>query len=308
MSSNRLAVINAILTDLMSLKQSGSFQNLYALERNIDFFNAIKSFPSYLKWILTCAPYLEKEKLLELQDLPFTRWDREMHARLIEMERRRFPGLIKPLVDRIVRFIIDEHRTVVIANFGYGGMEVERQILQDLLRRKHTSPVLFIGIDKSSDVPEIAKDNLKELGIAVNIDEIEKLTSDFLEKTKSEISKHTILLCKNDIFSLTQLFSAKSFDLIFHSLFMHHLSPEEKRNVRSAARILAKNVLEYDGYKNWPVMIPQTIVGWNYPPFFNAEIFSNLRFDPKKEVQEHAGGDKISFFRNTGTYLREYKK
>ena len=304
----RKETIREILSDLETLRAGGKFENQYALEQNIRFFGAIKSIFHYIPWLLTVSPYIDGARLLELQDFPFPRWDREMHTRLIEMERKSRPGLIKPLVDRIIKFIIDEHRTLVIANFGYGGMEVERQVLQELLRRKYAVPVLFVGIDKSSVVPEIAKDNLKELGAAVNIDEVEKLTPDFLEKMRSEINKHTVLLCKNDVLSLTQFFPAGIFDLIFHSLFMHHLDPEEKRNIRSAIKSLAKNIFEYDGCKSLLVMIPQTIVGWNYPPFFNAEIFSNLRFDSKTQIRAYAESGKLSFLGNTGTYLWEYKK
>ena len=306
MTQQRLNIINKIIEDLMRIKNQDNFR-LYAIEENLKFFEAIKSVFGYIRWLLITAPRIDGTRLLELQDFPFPRWDREMHARLIEMERRRFPGLIKPLVDRIIKFIIDEQRTSVIINFGYGGMEAERQVLQELLQRNYTHPVLFIGIDKSSVVPDIAKDNLKEISTAIRIYEVEMLTPDFLKKIKSEIDRHTVVLCRNDILSLTQFFPPKEFDLIFHSLFMHHLTSEEREKVKDASKILAKNIFEYDGYKSWLVMIPQTIVGWNYPSFFNAEIFSNLRFDSKKKVWAYAKRGKLSFFSNTGTYLREYK-
>ena len=302
----RLKIINEIIEDLMRLKDQDDFR-LYAIEQNIKFFEAIKSISHYIRWLLVVAPHIDGTRLLELQDFPFPRWDREMHARLIEMERRNRPGLIKPLVDRIIKFIIDEQRTLTLVNFGCGGMEIERQVLRELLQRKYTTPILFIGVDKSSVVSDIAKNNLKEMDTAMRIYEVEKLTSDFLKKIKSEIVKHTIILCKNDILSFTQFFPSEEFDLIFHSLFMHHLSFEEKKNIMSAARISAKNIFEYDGYKSRFVFIPQTVVGWNHPPFFNAEIFSNLRFASKIEVRAYAKRNKLSFFNKTATYLLEYK-
>jgi hypothetical protein len=61
--------------------------------------------------------------------------------------------------------------------------------------------------------------------------------------------------------------------------------------------------LEYDGYRNWYVLFAQTIVGWCYPVFLNAEIFSNFRFFSKKELYNQNRGLSMSFYLMLGTYL-----
>ena len=86
--SSRKEIIIHILKDLEDLRSSSSFHNTYALEENIAFFEAIRSIRTYIVWLIKRAPKLEREKLLELTDFPFPRWDREMHRKLVEMEKK----------------------------------------------------------------------------------------------------------------------------------------------------------------------------------------------------------------------------
>ena len=61
---NRKEIIDHVLNDLRSLKGKGSFHNQYALDENIAFFEANRSFPSYIKWLFMRAPKLDGEKLI----------------------------------------------------------------------------------------------------------------------------------------------------------------------------------------------------------------------------------------------------
>ena len=80
---------------------------------------------------------MDKTKLLELTDFPFSHWDKEMHRKLIEMEKKDFPGLVKPLVDGVVNLILGKNRSRFIGvSLGCGGMEVERQIIKKLIHKK----------------------------------------------------------------------------------------------------------------------------------------------------------------------------
>ena len=54
----RQQTIDHVLEDLQELKNSGSFRNSYALNENIAFFESIKSFPKYIKWLFTRVPKL----------------------------------------------------------------------------------------------------------------------------------------------------------------------------------------------------------------------------------------------------------
>src|SRR3989338_3649692 len=74
--SDRKEIISHVLKDLEILKNNPSFQNTYAIQENIAFFEAIKSLSGYVFWLIKRAPKLERLRLLELTDFPFPRWDR----------------------------------------------------------------------------------------------------------------------------------------------------------------------------------------------------------------------------------------
>jgi len=303
---NRRELITHILRDLENLKKSSSFENKYALEENITFFEAIKSFPTYIKWLFTKAPKLQREKLLELTDFPFPHWDREMHLKLIEVEKKNFPSLVAPLVNKIYELIIKSRNRFIGVSLGCGGMEVERQVIKKLLNIKHNQQVVLIGVDKSTVTHEIAKDNLREIEPYIDIHEVEHLNNLILEKIlKDETNYHVVIICKNDIFELAKDFRSKEFDLIYHSLFKHHLNGEHKQAIDLIIGELAKKIVEYDGFKNLFAFIPQTIIGWRYPFFLNAEIFSNLRYFQRWELKTTYRDLNIKFFNALGTYLVE---
>jgi nitroreductase len=307
LATDRKALIEHILKDLASIRNNPAFPNQYAIEENIAFFEAIKTVPSYLKWLLTRAPKLDRTQLLELTDFSFPRWDREMHLKLMEVEKRDPPGMVAPLVERLIAIIKDKKKEPFVAvNLGCGGMEVERQIIQKLLDEKYNKQAVFIGVDKSSIVHELARENLHEVEPFIAIHEIEKLDQPTLDRLLgSNEDRHTVIFAKNDIFGLSQEFRPSSFDIIYHTLFKHHLTDDQKTSLDSTMAVLGRHTLEYDGYKNWFITIPQTFVGWGAPSFLNAELFSNFRFFSKKELQEMNSGRKISFYPSTGTYLME---
>ena len=305
--SGRKEIISHILKDLEDLKKNSAFHNTYAIQENIAFFEAIKSFSGNIKWFIKRASEIDGSRLLELTDFPFPRWDREMHRKLVEMEKKEFPGLVAPLVNRIANLILTKNNRFIGVGLGCGGMEVERQIIKSLLEKKHPHQVVLIGVDKSPVTNEVARENLREVEPHIDIHEIENLNSSALENLlKGDRHRHIIILCKNDIFKLPEYFAPRSFDVIYHSLFKHHLMGNHKKEMDSVVSSLAKCGLEYDGFKNWPVFIPQTIIGWNHPVFLNAEIFSDFRFLKKDELAKIYTGLKLSFFKRTGTYLLEF--
>ena len=65
-------------------------------------------------------------------------------------------------------------------------------------------------------------------------------------------------------------------------------------------------VVEFDGYKSVPMMIPQTIEDWHNPVLVNGAIFSNFRYPTKEEVRAR-GNNKYLVFSKIGTYLLEDK-
>jgi hypothetical protein len=115
-------------------------------------------------------------------------------------------------------------------------------------------------------------------------------------------------MCTNDIFELEKSFRPGYFDLVYHSLFRHHLAPHQQERLDAVIVALSKRHMEFDGFKYWPVVIAQTIVGWNYPNFLNGELFSNFRFHSKTDRINYARErGSIQFFGITGFYLLEYR-
>lgn len=300
--------IGGILQKLRKFEGDPRFSDrIYAIEENIKFAEAMKSLPRYAWWLLTRAPKIDGAKLLELTDFSVEEWDVRMHGRLMEVERSKKIKLIKPLVDRILKFVFDENRPLIMANLGAGGMEVDRQVISELVDKKYNKPIIFIGVDKSPITNKIAKENLNSLGKGIEIFDIQNLTKNRLEEIAGTNKGIAVVLCKNDIFNLGAEFPPKYFDLVYSSLFKHHLTESDKEKLDKTIKEISKKSLEYDGYRSWRVIIPQTIVGWNYSNFLNAEIFSNLRFKDKKSLIDFSvNKGKISFYKGTGFYLLEY--
>lgn len=280
----------------------------YAIRENTVFLEAARSLPRYLWWLFRVAPKLDGSRLLELTDFPVEEWDIAMHERLIELQKRKQPGLITPLVNAITRYIQKESRDLIITNLGAGGMEVDRQVAEWALKSNHQHTLTIIAVDKSPITRQIADKNLRELSHSVKIIETGELSVTELEQIRKQTSeKVLIVMCTNDIFELDKHFSPHYFDLVYHSLFRHHLNLDEQKRLDDVIQTIGKDHFEFDGYRSWSVVIPQTIVGWNYPHFLNGELFSNLRFKERKEIVasvEKKG--KISFYSTTGFYLLEY--
>ena len=280
----------------------------YALDANSVFLRAARSWLSYLWWLFMVAPKLDGSRLLELTDFPVEEWDVAMHDRLIALQKRKRPGLIAPLVGAIAEYLQKESRDVVMANLGAGGMEVDRQVASWALQTGYPHALTIVAVDKSPVTRRLAEKNLRELADQVEIVETNDLTQAELERLRKNAQKKVlIVMCTNDIFALDKTFQPGYFDLVYHSLFRHHLNPAEREKLDATISVLAKSHLEFDGYKNWAVVIPQTVVGWNYPHFLNGEFISNLRFEQKRNIAARASlKGSHRFYGQTGFYLLKH--
>lgn len=305
--TSRNEVIDSALKKLRIFEaENNDERRAYAIRENIVFLEAARSLPRYLWWLLRVAPKLDGSRLLELTDFPVEEWDIAMHERLIEMQKRKRPGLVTPLVSAITGYVQNESRDLVIVNLGAGGMEVDRQVVQWVLKTNHPHTLTIVAVDKSPVTRRIANKNLKELANDVEIIEAGELTQMELERIRENAQKKIlIVMCANDIFELDQKFQPQYFDLVYHSLFLHHLNSVEQEKLECTIQAIGKRHFEFYGYRCWPVVVPQTIVGWNSPHFLNAELFSNLRFKKKREIIAHAHtkGD-VGFYSITGFYLK----
>lgn len=303
--SKRLMLIDEILKDLESIRDTVASEHRYAVEKNIEFFRASKSIFSYIKWLFLQAPKIDSSRLLELIDLPLPRWSNEMHKELIHVQKTKFPLLIRPLVQRLYSHILKRGSLSILIDLGCGGMEVERQVIVKLEKIKNLGKVIFVGVDKDPISRKLAKQNLEELGLLIEVFEVNKLDSDKLvEIFNLSIKKYVIILCENDVFNLNQQFKFKDFDILYHSLFMHHINMKEREYIDEIAKKIANKTIEYDGYKSWFSFLPESILSWNAPALLNGSIFSNLRY-PTKKVLKSINIKKLIRFHKVGKYLVE---
>ncbi|MFA5023200.1 MAG: hypothetical protein WC385_00425 [Candidatus Paceibacterota bacterium] len=300
--SHRLQKINAIQNRLEGFYQEKPCFE-YQAEALLDFFRATKNIFSYFYWLVVRAPKLDPKKILEVNDLEIPEWEEIMYKNLIRVERSKSIALVEPLVQSIYKKIAERGGGLILASLGSGSMEIERQVIEKV--GKEIEPCLFIGIDISPTSKQVAKNNLAGLGDKIEIIEKDNIGYEFLQEAKAKLKKHTVVLANNDIFDLEKNFPAKSIDLIYSCLFRHHLNKASRNRLNDLYTKWASSVLEYDGFRSWINMIPQTIVGWNEPVFLNSEIFSNLRFPQKRFVRDILPGSKIRYFTN-GYYLLEY--
>ncbi len=304
--SNRNQEINDAISKLESFKADPAYaKDAYAIDENIIFLKSIKNIFSYIGWLIKRPKMIAPERLLELTDFPVEAWDLKMHRRLIDVERNKHIGVGKPLVDKILAYVESEDRPLTLVNLGAGGMEVDRQVIAALLEKKYSRPLVIIGVDKSRTTQKIAKENLGSLGNGVNVIERDRLTRGELDAIKAVNAGITVILCGNDIFGLDKEFPAGSFDLIYHSIFKHHLPSDTRPCLDELMKKLSRTAYEYDGFRTWQVIVPLTVVAWNYPFFLGAVVFSNIRFDKEPVVKARAGARILSFHKNTGHYLLE---
>lgn len=301
-SVRRINQIEEILTDLDILKNSASRNELYAINANIEFFESTKSVWTYVKWLLFQIRKLNPERLLEINEL-LPKYDEDMHARLMAVERKKIPGLIEPLISKIIDFIVRADKDLIICDLGFGGMEVERQVIDRLHKANFMHHILFVGFDISVKAIDIAENNLRSLNhkdlaiLRMNSDDVDFVHQLDQLKTKN---KYTVVLCSGDVFSLHKIVPLKFFNLVFSCFFCHHLSKDQGELLEWICPKISNEVLEYDGYRSLLRTIPQSIESWAYPILLNATIFSNIRFPTKAEMKHKS--KKIRFSK-IGTYL-----
>jgi len=299
---NRGKTINEVLEYLRSIEKTTA--NQYALQENIIFFRKIKNFFSYLQWLLFRAPKIDSPQLWELSDFENpSRWEGELQRELIMMEKKKFPGLITPLRDWMVQFIVDNNPTILM-DLGSGGMEIELQIIKELGKKDYAKKLIFVGIDRSNVARKIAMDNLSEMASEIEIREIEYMNKNMLHGIRSENrSRHLVIVCKNDIFNLQSDFGKDEVDVIFYSKFKHHLEERTKSSFEKIVIDVAPIVVEFDDYCGWPHFILQSIGTWSFPILMNGAIFSRLRDKTKKQLLDQKPRNADLMFFGVGSYL-----
>lgn len=301
MPDARSQEIESIIKELEDLRNSPDFQDrLYAIEANIDFYQSLKSIWSYSKWLLKTAPKLDPEKLLEINDL-LPKYDETMHKHLIVVEKQGFPGIIAPIVKEVYNEIYKNKDIKILGSTGSGGMELERQVIDKLIKNHELRDLVFVAFDKSEGAHSIARQNLSEYKGIVNFISRDFLSRNELLKISKEKGVH-VVFAKNDIFNLKDHFNKKDFDITYNSFFTHHLTQNQHRSLNANLHEISKTSIEYDGYRSIPQLVPQSIFGWKDSILLNGSVISGLRYIDKDLLKK---GDVKLF--QIGTYVLKYK-
>lgn len=305
--------INEILNDLAVLEKDKKYKE--AVQINADFLRAAVLPTKYIQWLILNASRLRKKKesILELGDFPIERWQRELHLNYIQVERNKFAGLLKPITKRIIAELKKSNQqTITVLNIGCGGMEIEKQVIEELVRKGIGKNIVFIGVEISQTIFKIAFSNLstlveKEL---VEVEELTELNDHVLGelRKRAKPGKLLVRIINTNTLNLKDWLSPGSLDLVYHSMMKHHLSEAEKKSLDQLVTYLAPKTIEYDDFYSFPLLILPSIFTWKSPCLLNGTILSLLRDPSKKEVLSKQRGWKTKLYCFTGYYLRIYDK
>ena len=307
--------IDTIINELLVLRQRNNNNINYAIDANINFYQSIKSIIKYIKWCIKIAPTLDSTKLLEINDI-LPKYDDVMHEQLINVERKTIPGIIKPLVRTIIEVISDINHNIVLMSLGSGGAEIEREIIEALIHKNFQKKIVFINVDQSLTAHEIAKKNLASFSSKTDFYFFETLSNQLIEKIKQNSHfNYIVIQCQNDIFKLDDVFPKNYFDIIYNSLFMHHLNFEQREKLENICINISNNFLEYDGYKDFMKIILHSITAWHNIILLNGSVFSGLRYRTKTEILKNIKFNQdtnikyeLKFNNILGHYLLKYSK
>src|SRR3989338_4274423 len=168
----RRSLLDEIINDLEDLKSRGTFENVYAIDENIKFFEALRSLPKYIKWLIKEMPKIDGSRLLELSDFHLAngKWESILQRELLVLEKKKFPDVLRDLRKEIVKQIesfAGAKEILLLVSIGSGTMEIECQVIRDLRAMGSTQKIIFVGIDNSEASIGAAQENLAELHIPV---------------------------------------------------------------------------------------------------------------------------------------------
>ena len=311
----RRAEIQEILADLKSLESQPNYQE--AVKLNIEFFRVIRSPFGYLWWLTFRAPKLRRNRarLVELIDLPFSKWQKEVLETLswFEVWMRNLVPIRERIIQELVRLKKTKQEPIVVASIGCGGMELERQVIYQLVRKRFSFPVIFIGVDYSPASFEVATAKFKNLTAKglVQIKAVSHLGNADLSQLKAKAASGKLLLVflEADAFDLRGL-TEDSFDLVYHTRLRHHLTLAEGRRLDKLASYLAPRLVELDDLFSVLGIIMISIFVWRFPAVLNGAVFSYLKDFSKKELlAKKKGGWEVDFSQKPfSCYLRVHDK
>ena len=285
-NKERLQLIDEIIADLKTLRTSG-FENQYAVDENIKFFEALKSRWAYIKWLIKDRPQIDGSRLLELSDFHLAngKWERILQDELLVLEQKKFPdvqGIIrKAIIKAINKLWAQAKKPLILVSLGSGALEIERQLIWSLRKQKSDARIILFCIDNARESIEAGKKNIANSNI--QIDELNDIKPEMIRSyfTGGNQSQYRVIIIHGDALMLDRYFGPRSIDIVYHSRFKHHLAASQKEELDRQIMKTAKIGLEHDDLNGWFLLIFTFISNWQKPVLMNGGVFSCLR-DPKK--------------------------
>lgn len=286
--------VKAIVSRLKELKSNG--QSVEAIDVNIDFFRYANNIFRFIIWFLVHIPKIRKrhQDLLEIVDLPVSRWQEMGYRGLDKIEDSRFGEIMtSDFLEELFRVVVKtatikgSNKPLTMVDFGCGGGHLCRKILA----RYKKEPVLCIGIDSTLANIEmlrkrfVCRDGSDDV-IFREIDQINDRTIDSLALEAEKMDRSTFAIYRGDFFELEKYVSYGKIDIIFHSRVLHHLCLDERKRLEKMCRKLSFVTIELEDIYSriMPLLAALMTSGIDRDnlPLMNGAVLSCIR-DPGKE-------------------------
>lgn len=287
---NRRDLTNSILEDLHEFRSGCSHDLKYPIDENINFFQSAKSLPKYIWWLIRAYPNIDKKRIKELADfhLHDGLWEEYLLKGLIKLEKSKKIDLIGPLREELFKQLqemaANSTHPLVVINVGCGAMEIERQIIDRLIKSPLPVPIVFIGIDDSKAALSMARENLLAHKDFFNVSQ--ELSSELINKLKTSGRPYEVQFVLSDAISSLSDVPPKTLDIAYYSKFLHHLSDINKEEFKKLLIRSAKRVIEFDDYRGFYLPILSLLTNWRNPILLNGAVFSSLRVPSRLELRQ----------------------
>jgi len=288
--TRRSREIAEIISDLKTMQDDPQYKE--AVADNIAFFRAARRPWLFLSWLTLNSSRLKRkrDKLLELGDFPFLKWQKRGYAGLASIENHRLGGMmstgfVRELCRLIqqVKQIKGDDGPVVVLDLGCGGGEMGRLVFKELA----DVPLVYIGVDITPANIALAERSFRGLHKAGNlvftrVSQADDAAVDAFRRGVEGGSGKAATACFGDIFELDKRLSPGKVDIICHSRVLHHISRPDRPRLEEMCRRLSPLTVEMDDvdcfrYKFWlTVALPAVFAN---PSLLNGMVISRLR-DP----------------------------
>lgn len=278
---------------MQELRASSDEADRYAIDENLAFFAATRNLYAFLVWLAWHRRRIDAERILEVGDFGLPRWQGVLQRELSRVSQRRFPGLVEPLVVRLVQEVLqaaDGSGIVNVLSLGCGAMEIEAQLLA---RCGIAERLRVIGCDSATTAFAVAGERLERVGCDL-VPLSEAVVGDLPPGAYLYRGEAADFLARCEV---------SSFDVLFHARLRHHLPSGDRARFDADCRRVARRAIEYDDYQCLASLLGPVLTAWRSPILLNGAILSWVRGRRRAALRAEYG-EAVSFHNPPGTYLR----